>query len=217
MADYDVVKAQKNTIEYYRLVKLFHSKDPYAVLTTEADQGMIDVVKSTTDVVEMNRKMMEEGYVFSLNIGMVLDGHNLEKETYELLEEGPMADHWKQRIERIKTAQAASDVDNIIADLEQVKTSILQKESRLKSILETIIEKIFLSDASPQGSGYDQGPNASLSGALDELNQLMPGTRFPDMIKIPRFRKRLFFSDEQLDRVVEIFEKVNDERLGGKY
>ena len=94
---------------------------------------------------------------------------------------------------------------------------VKENESRLKSILDTIIEKILLVEASPPGTGYDDSPKVTLVATLDELGKRYPGLRFPDLLELARLRERLFYSDKRLKRLVEIFEKVNTERLGGKY
>ena len=97
------------------------------------------------------------------------------------------------------------------------EASVKENESRAKSLLETIVAKLLLVEASPAGTDLDEQPKTTLTASLDELAERLPGVRFPDALKLPRLRKRLFYPDDKLARLAEIFEKVNKERLGGRY
>jgi hypothetical protein len=213
----DPKKMHEETIEYYRLTMVAHQKDKYAKETAKADKAILDMVKKTPDMVEMNRQFMEGGLSFNLARAIAVDGANQQADVYEQLDEKPLAERYR---ERAKAIAGAKDMDELYAisdkmDAEDETTK--QNEARLKSLTDTIIDKLMLAEAAPPGTGYDESEITVLKASCEELNERYPGTRFPDLLAIPRLRKRLFYSDTQLKDLSALFDKVNSERLGGKY
>lgn len=217
MPDYDENAVHEEVIEYYRLTLAAHKKDPHAVETAKADGAVLEMVKDTPGVLEMNRKMMDGGLSFAVARAMAVDGANFQAEVYEELDEEPLAGLWRKRAEALA---ASGDMDELYAASEKMdaeEAPVKENEARLKQMTDTIIEKMLLVEASQAGTDLDESPKQTLVATLDELGERYPGVRFPDMLNMPRLRKRLFYADEQLKRMAEIFEKVNAERLGGRY
>ena len=217
MPDYDEKAVHKETIEYYRLTLAAHKKDPHAVEMARADEAVLAMVRETPDVLDINRKMMEGGLAFAVARAIAVDGAAFQAEVYEELDEEPLAELWRKRAEALA---ASKDMDELYAASERMdaeEAPVKENEARLKSIVDTVIEKMLLAEASPPGTDLDDSPRTALIAAVDELAERYPGVRFPDLLKLPRLRKRLFYTDKQLKRLAELFEKVNAERLGGKY
>jgi hypothetical protein len=217
MPDYDEKAVHEEVIEYYRLTLAVHKKDPHSVETAKADEVVLEMVKETPDVLEMNRRMMEGGLAFAVSRAMAVDGAAFQAEVYEELDEEPLAGLWRKRAEALA---ASKDMDELYAFSEKMdaeEAPVKENEARLKQMTDTIIEKMFLAEASPVGTDLDESPKQTLVATLDELSERYPGVRFPDILKMSRLRKRLFYTDKQFKRLAEIFEKVNAERLGGKY
>ncbi|MGD8718547.1 MAG: hypothetical protein PVH29_06945 [Candidatus Zixiibacteriota bacterium] len=217
MADYDTEQVHKDTIEYYRLTLAQHEKDPHAVETAKADRAVLEMVRETPGVVEMNSKMMEGGLAFAVARAMSVDGANFQADVYEELEEGPLAERWRARAGALAASGDMNELYAISEKMDAEEAPTKENESRAKSLIPTIIEKLLLVEASPPGTGLDEQPMTTLTASLDELAQRFPGVRFPDALDLPRFRTRLVYSDGQIKRLVELFEKVNAERLGGRY
>jgi hypothetical protein len=216
MADFDE-QAHQDTIEFYRLTLALHQKDPHAPETAKADEAVLAMVRETPDMLEMNRQMMEGGLSFAVARAIAVDGANFQAEIYEELEEAPLAERWRKRAEALA---ASADMEALYAASEKMdaeEAAVKENESRAKSLVGTIVEKLLLVEASPAGTDLDEQPKTTLTASLDELAERLPGVRFPDALKLPRLRKRLFYPDKELARLAEIFEKVNKERLGGRY
>lgn len=216
MPDFDA-QAHQDTIAFYRLTLALHQRDPHAPETAKADEAVLAMVRETPDMLEMNREMMEGGLSFAVARAMAVDGANYQAAIYEELEEAPLAERWRKRAEALA---ASADMNELYAASEKMdveEAAVKENESRAKSLVATIIDKLLLVEASPAGTDLDEQPKTTLTASLDELAQRLPGVRFPDALKLPRFRKRLFYPDEKLARLAEIFEKVNKERLGGRY
>ncbi len=217
MPNIDPKKMHQETIEYYRLTLAARKKDKYAVETSKADEAILDMVKKTPDAVEMGRQFNEGGLSFNLGRAIAVDGANQQADIYEKLDETPLAELYHKRAEAIG---AAKDMDELYAISDRMDSEdgpIKENEARLKSLLDTIIDKLMLADAAPPGTGYDESEIVVLNASLEELNERYPGLRFPDILALPRLRKRLFYSDKQLKQLVALFDKVNSERLGGKH
>ncbi len=216
MADFDE-QAHRDTIEFYRLMLALHQRDPHAPETAKADEAVLAMVRETPDVVEMNKKMMEGGLSFQVARAIAVDGANYQAEVYEELDEAPLAELWRKRAQALA---ASGDMDQLYAvssKMDAEEAPVKENEARLKSLVPTIIEKLLLVEASPAGTDLDEQPKTTLVASLDELAQRFPGLRFADALKLPRVRARLFYPDKELARLAEIFEKVNKERLGGRY
>lgn len=216
MPDFDE-QAHQDTIEYYRLTLALHQKDPHAPETVKADEAVLAMVRETPDVLEMNRKMMEGGLAFATARAIAVDGANYQAEVYEELDEAPQAERWRKRAQALGASKDMNELYDVSAEMDAEEAPVKENEARLKSLAQTIVEKLFLVEASPAGTDLDEQPKTTLVASLDELAQRFPGVRFPDALRLPRIRKRLFYSDEQLGRLAELFEKVNNERLGGRY
>jgi hypothetical protein len=217
MPDYDEKAVHEEVIEYYRLTLTAHKKDPHAVETVKADEAVLAMVKETPDVLEMNRRMMEGGLSFAVARAMAVDGANFQAEVYEELDEESLAGLWRKRAETLAASKDMEELYAVSDKMDAEESPVNENEARLKQMADTVIEKMFLAEASPAGTDLDESPRQTLVPTLDELNERYPGVRFPDVLKMPRLRKRLFYTDEQLNRLAEIFEKVNAERLGGRY
>jgi hypothetical protein len=217
MPDYDVDAVHKDTIEYYRLTLALHKKDPHAAETVKADEAVLAMVRETPDVVEMNRKMMEGGLAFAVARAIAVDGANYQAEVYEELDEAPLAEMWRRRAAALAASGDMDQLYDVSAKMDAEEAPVKENEARLKSLVPTIIEKLLLVEASPAGTGLDDQPKTTLVASLDELGQRFPGLRFGDALKLPRVRARLFYPDKELARLAELFEKVNKERLGGRY
>lgn len=217
MPDIDPKKMHQETIEYYRLTLTAHNKDKYAVETAKADEAILDMVKKTPDAVEMGRQFIEGGLSFNLTRGIAVDGANQQADIYQKLDEVPLAELYRKRAEAIAAVKDMNELYAISDQMDSEDGPIKENEARLKSLLDTIIDKLMLADAAPPATGYDESEIAVLNASLKELNERYPGTRFPDLLSIPRLRNRLFYSDKQLKSLSALFDKVNAERLGGKY
>jgi hypothetical protein len=217
MPDYDVDAAHEETIEYYRLTLALHQKDPHAAETAKADEAVLAMVRETTDVVEMNKKMMEGGLAFAVARAIAVDGANYQAAIYEELDEAPLAELWRRRAQALAASGDMNELYDVSAKMDAEEAPVKENEARLKSLVPTIIEKLLLVEASPAGTDLDEQPRTTLVASLDELGQRFSGLRFPDVIKWPRVRTRLFYPDKALARLAELFEKVNKERLGRRY
>ena len=216
MPDFDV-QAHNDTIEYYRLTLALHQKDAHAPETAKADEAVLAMVRETPDVLEMNRRMMEGGLAFAVGRAIAVDGANFQAEVYEELDEAPLAELGRKRAQALA---ASADMEALYAASEKMdaeEAPVKENEARLRSLVPTIIEKLLLVEASPAGTDLDEQPKTTLTASLDELGQRFPGVRFAAALKLPRVRKRLFYPDKELARLAELFEKVNRERLGGRY
>jgi len=216
MADFDE-QAYQDTIEYYRLTLALHQKDPHAPETVRADEAVLAMVRETPDVLEMNRKMMEGGLAFATARAIAVDGANYQAEVYEELDEEPLAERWRARARALAASGDMNELYDVSAKMDAEDAPIKENEARAKTLVSTIVEKLLLVEASPAGTDLDEQPKTTLVASLDELAQRLPGVRFVDALKLPRLRERLFYPDKELARLIEIFEKVNAERLGGRY
>jgi hypothetical protein len=217
MPDYDEKAVHEEVIEYYRLTLAAHKKDSHAVETAKSDVAVLEMVKETPDMLEMNRRMMEGGLSFAVARAMAVDGANFQAEIYEELDEEPLAGLWRKRAEALAASEDMEELYAVSDKMDAEEAPVKENEARLKQMADTIIEKMLLVEASPAGTDLDESPKQTLVATLDELGERYPGVRFPDMLSMPRLRKRLFYTDKQLKRLAEIFEKVNAERLGGRY
>ncbi len=217
MSEVDPKKMHEETVEYYRITLEARNKDKYAIETIKADKAILEMVKKTPDVVEMNRQFMEGGLSFNLTRAMTVDGAKKQADIYDKLDETPLAERYRERANAIAGAKDTDDLYAISDKMDAEDETVKQNEARLKSLLDTIIDKLMLAEAAPPGTGYDKNEITVLKGSFDELNERYPGIRFPDLLSIPRLRKRLFYSDKQLKQLSALFDKVNTERLGGAY
>jgi hypothetical protein len=217
MPDYDVEAVHQDTIEYYRLTLALHQKDPHAAETAKADEAVLAMVRETPDVLEMNKQMMEGGLSFAVARAIAVDGATFQAEIYEELDEAPQAELWRARARALAASKDMDELYDVSAKMDAEEAPVKENEARLKSLVQTVVEKLLLVEASPAGTDLDEQPKTTLTASLDELAQRFPGVRFPDALKLPRVRKRLFYPDKELARLAEIFEKVNKERLGGRY
>jgi hypothetical protein len=217
MPDYDEKAVHEEVIEYYRLTLAAHKKDSHAVETAKSDVAVLEMVKETPDMLEMNRRMMEGGLSFAVARAMAVDGANFQAEIYEELDEEPLAGLWRKRAEALAASEDMEELYAVSDKMDAEEAPVKENEARLKQMADTIIEKMLLVEASPAGTDLDESPKQTLVATLDELGERYPGVRFPDMLSMPRLRKRLFYTDKQLNRLAELFEKVNAERLGGRY
>ncbi|MCP4228557.1 MAG: hypothetical protein GY771_00210 [bacterium] len=217
MPDIDPKKMHEETIEYYRLTLAAHKRDKYAVETVKADEAILDMVKKTPDALEMGRQFNEGGLSFNLGRAIAVDGANQQADIYDKLNEEPLAECYRKRAAALAASEDMDELYAISDKMDKEDEPIKQSEARLKSLLDTIIEKLMLADAAPPGTGYDDSELTMLKASFEELNERYPGLRFPDILIIPRLRKRLFYSDKQLKDLSALFDKVNSERLGGKY
>jgi hypothetical protein len=213
----DAEAAHRDTIEYYRLTLALHRKDPHAAETAKADEAVLAMVRATPDVVEMNKKMMEGGLAFAVARAVAVDGANYQAEVYEELDEAPLAERWRRRAAALAASKDMNELYDLSAKMDAEEAPVEENEARLKSLVPTIIEKLFLVEASPAGTDLGEQPQKTLVASLDELAQRFPGLRFADALKPPRIRKRLFYPDRELARLAGLFEKVNEERMGGRY
>lgn len=216
MSDFDK-QAYADTVEYYRLTLALHKQDPHAAETVKADEAILAMVKKTPDMVEMNKQFMEGGLSFALARGMAVDGANYQAEVYEELEEAPLAEQWRARAAALAAARDYNEIYDITGRMDAAEAPVKENEARLKQLVQTVIEKIPLVYASPPGTDRDEQPKGTMVANLDELKQRFPGTRFPDLLRLPRIRKRLFYPDDKFKALIAAFEKVNKERLGGRY
>ena len=216
MPDFDV-QAHNDTIEYYRLTLALHQKDAHAPETAKADEAVLAMVRETPDVLEMNKQMMEGGLAFAVARAIAVDGANFQAEVYEGLDESPLAELWRMRARALAASADMDQLYDVSAKMDAEEAPVKENEARLRSLVPTIIEKLLLVEASPAGTDLDEQPKTTLTASLDELGQRFPGVRFADALKLPRVRKRLFYPDKELARLAELFEKVNRERLGGRY
>jgi len=217
MPDYDEKAVHKEVVEYYRLTLAAHRKDPHAVETAKADEAVLAMVKETPGVLEMNRKMIEGGLAFAVTRAVAVDGANYQAEVYEELDEEPLAELWRRRAEALAASGDINELYDVSRKMDAEEAPVQEREGRLKYILDTVIGEMLLAEASPPATDLDESEKRTLFASLDELAERYPGTRFSDLLGLPRFRKRLFYTDKQLKRLAEIFDKVNAERLGGAY
>ncbi len=217
MPDYDVEAVHQDAVEYYRLTLALHKKDAHAAETARADEAVLAMVRETPGVVEMNRKMMEGGLAFAVARAIAVDGANYQAAIYEELDEAPLAELWRKRAAALAASEDMDRLYDVSSKMDAEEAPVKENEARLKSLVPTIIGKLLLVEASPAGTDLDEQPKTTLTASLDELAQRFPGLRFADALKLPRVRKRLFYPDRELARLAELFEKVNRERLGGRY
>ena len=216
MPDFDV-QAHNDTIEYYRLTLALHQKDAHAPQTAKADEAVLAMVRETPDMLEMNRQMMEGGLAFAVGRAIAVDGANFQAAVYEELDEAPLAELWRKRAQALAASEDMDRLYDVSSKMDAEEAPVKENEARLRSLVPTIIEKLLLVEASPAGTDLDEQPKTTLTASLDELGQRFPGVRFAAALKLPRVRKRLFYPDKELARLAELFEKVNRERLGGRY
>jgi hypothetical protein len=217
MPDYDVEAVHQDAIEYYRLTLALHQKDPHAAETAKADEAVLAMVRETPGVLEMNKQMMEGGLAFAVARAIAVDGANFQAEVYEELAETPQAELGRKRAQALAASKDMDELYAVSSKMDAEEAPVKENEARLKSLAQTVVEKLLLVEASPTGTDLDEQPKTTLVASLDELAQRFPGVRFADVLKLPRIRKRLFYPDKELGRLAEIFEKVNNERLGGRY
>ena len=217
MPDYDVEAVHQDTIEYYRLTLALHQKDAHAPETAKADEAVLAMVRETPDIIEMNKQMMEGGLAFAVARAIAVDGANFQAEVYEGLDETPLAELWRKRARALAASADMDELYDVSSKMDAEEAPVKENEARLRSLVPTIIEKLLLVEASPAGTDLDEQPKTTLTASLDELAQRFPGLRFADALKLPRVRQRLFYPDKELARLAELFEKVNRERLGGRY
>jgi hypothetical protein len=217
MPDYNVDAVHEDTIEYYRLTLALHQKDPHAAETAKADEAVLAMVRETPGVVEMNKKMMEGGLSFQVARAIAVDGANYQAEIYGELDEEPLAELWRKRAGALAASEDMDQLYDVSSKMDAEEAPVKENEARLKSLVPTIIEKLLLVEASPAGTDLGEQPKTTLVASLDEQAQRFGGLRFADALKLARVRKRLFYPDKELARLAEIFEKVNKERLGGRY
>jgi len=210
-------QAHADAVEYYRLTLVQHQKDPHAPATAKADEAVLAMVRATTDVVAMNKQFTEGGLSFAVARAMAVDGANYQAEVYEELDETPLAERWRARAAALAASRDMTELYDVSGKMDAAEAPVKENEARLKTLVQTIIEKLSLVAASPAGTDRDEQPKVTLVASLDELAQRLPGVRFPAVVAMPRFRKRLFYADDALARLVAAFEKVNRERLGGRY
>jgi hypothetical protein len=216
MPDFDE-QAHQDTIEYYRLTLALHQKDPHAPESAKADEAVLAMVRETPDMLEMNRKMMEGGLAFAVGRAIAVDGANFQAEVYEELDEAPLAERWRERARALAASTDMNELYDVSGRMDAEEGPVKENEARLKSLAATIVEKLYLVEASPAGTDLDEQPKGTLTASLDELAQRFPGLRFPDALRLPRIRKRFFYPDKEFAALLELFEKVNKERLGGRY
>lgn len=209
--------AYADTKEYYRLVWEAHRRDPDAPETAAVAAEILEMVERTPDAVAMHRAFIAGGLAFRFMRAVAVDGARLMSRLYQGLEETPLAEAWRARADAMAQAQdyAAFDAASRAADSEEAQ--LKTREGRAQQLIQTCIENVLAAAASPLGAGLDDAPKAALAAALEELGSLFPARRFPDVLKIPRYRQRVAFDDARLDYLIGVFEEVNGERLGGKY
>jgi hypothetical protein len=128
-----------------------------------------------------------------------------------------LAELWRKRAQALAASEDMDQLYDVSSKMDAEEAPVKENEARLKSLAQTVVEKLLLVEASPAGTDLDEQPKTTLVASLDELAERFPGVRFTDALKLPRVRKRLFYPDKELARLAEIFEKVNKERLGGRY
>jgi len=217
MPDYDEKQAHRDIIEYYRLVLAANKNDPCAAAVVKADEAVLAMVKETPGVVEMNEKMMAGGLAYDVTRGIAVDGANVQAAVYEELDEEPLTELWRKRAQALAKAKNMDELYAVSEQMDAEEAPVKESEARLKTICETVIEKVLLAEAAPPGTAYDDSEKQTLAAHLDELAERYPGVRWPALLEMPRLRKRLAYDDKQLVRLSELFEKVNAERLGGRY
>jgi len=209
--------AYVDTKEYYRLVREARRRDPDAREATAVDAEILAMVERTPDTVAMHRAFMEGGLAFRLMRAIAVDGARLMARLYDELYETPMAAAWRDRADALARSRDYAAFGAASREADAVEAALRPREGRTQQLVQTCVENTIVVDASPVGAGLDDAPRATLAASLEELRLLFPDRRFPEVLKIPRFRQRLAFDDAGLERVVAVFEKVNRERLGGKF
>jgi hypothetical protein len=216
MGTYDA-QAHADTVEYYRLTLEARKKDPHAVEAAKADAETLEMVKKTPDLLEMNRQFMEGGYSFRLARAMAVDGTRFQAEVYAVRKLDELAASWNARAEAISQAADFNEIDSVSTRFAQDEAKLLEKISRTKTLMDESVENVFYISAAAPGSELSESAQTKLEAGLKELAERNPGTRFPDLLKLPWIRERFTFSEAQLKRLVEIFGRVNALCLGGRY
>lgn len=206
-----------DVIEYYRLVLEGRRKDPYAREAARADEAILKMVRETPDVVAMNRAFTAGGLSFNLARAIAVDGASHQADSYAALGEEELAARWRERARALGTATDAAGIYAVTDRMDRDEAPAKENAARLKWLVDAIIEKLFLVEASPPGTGLEDQPKTTLVAALDELRRRFPGLTFGAALKLPSVRPRLFYDDAALARLMDLFAKVNRERLGGKY
>jgi hypothetical protein len=216
MAGFDE-QAHADTVEYYRLTLEARKKDPHAVETVKVDAETLEMVKKTPDLLEMNRQFMEGGLSFRLARAMAVDGARYQAEVYREIREDELADHWTRRAEAIAKAADFNGIDAVSEKWSGEESQLKEKISRTKTLVDEIVENTFYVSAAKPGSKLSESSQTKLEANLKELAERNPGERFPDVCKKPWVRERLTYDDAKLKRLLEIFERVNAECLGGRF
>jgi hypothetical protein len=216
MADFDA-QAHADTIEYYRLTLEARKRDPHAKEAVKADAETLEMVKKTPDLLEMNRQFMEGGLSFRLGRALAVDGARFQAEVYAELKLDELAGSGNAKAEAISQAADFNEIDAVSTRFAADEAKLLEKVSRTKTLMDETVENVFYISAAKPGSELSESVQAKLEAGLKELAERNPGARFPDLLKLPWIRVRFTFSDAQLRRLVEIFDKVNAECLGGRF
>jgi len=210
-------QAHADTIEYYRLTLEARKRDPHAVEAAKADAETLEMVKKTPDLLGMNRQFMEGGFSFRLARAMSVDGARFQAEVYTGFKLDELTEHWNTRAEAISKAADFNEIDSIATKFAADESKLLEKISRTKTLMDEIVENTFYVSAAKPGSELSESAQTKLEANLKELAERNPGRRFPDLLKLPWIRNRFTYDDACVKRLVEIFEKVNAECLGGRY
>ncbi len=216
MAGFDA-QAHADTIEYYRLTLEARKKDPHAREAVKADAETLEMVKKTPDLLEMNRQFMEGGFSFRLGRAMAVDGARFQAEIYAELKLVELAGSGNAKAEAISKAADFNEIDSIATKFAADESKLLEKVSRTKTLMDESVENVFYISAAKPGSELSESVQTKLEAGLKELAERNPGKRFPDLMQLPWIRERFTFDDAQIKRLVEIFERVNAECLGGRY
>ncbi len=216
MAGFDE-QAHADAIEYYRLTLEARKKDPNAVEAVKVDAETLEMVKKTPDLLEMNKQFMEGGLSFRLTRAMAVDGARYQAKVYEGIKVKVLADHWAKRADAISNASDYNEIDSIITQWGDEESKLLERVSRTKTLVDEIVESTFYVSAAKPGSKLSESSQTKLEACLKELAERNPGNLFPDLLRLPWIRNRLTFTDAQVKRLVEIFDDVNTDCLGGRY
>jgi len=210
-------QAHADTIEYYRLVMVAHQQDPYSKESARTDAETLEMVKQTPDIIEMNKQFMEGGYAFRGAIAIAVDGALHTAAIHDELGETTLADSQRERAELLKTATTYDEMYALGEQQDKKDEPVKNADARLKMNFGYVLEYLFQLAATKAGDSREDGSKASLIHALEELKELAPGKRFPDLFKLPMLRQRCCYTDEKLKRVVSLFEEINSSRLQGRF
>lgn len=216
MSNFDE-QAHADTVEYYRLTLETRKKDPHAVEAAKVDAETLEMVEKMPDLLEMNKQFMEGGLSFRLTRAIAVDGARYQGQVYEGIEVKELADHWQKRADAISNASDYNEIDSIATQWGDEESKLLERVSRTKTLVDEIVESTFYVSAAEPGSKLSESHQTKLEANLKELDERNPGKRFPDLLNIPWIRNRITFTDAQVKRLVEIFDDVNAECLGGRF